>query len=82
MARLGREGGRALAQQLAGWLEMMLSDERNDVEFSIRNGMHAVIADDLASTRPAPNRSATLVVHINGGARHTAGFEDDPAVEF
>ncbi len=77
MARLSETQRRLLAEQLAAWIHDRVEDGSNDVDFTVENGIHVALADDLESARPVPNGSATLVVRINGGARHTHGVADD-----
>ncbi len=77
MARLSEMQRRLLAEQLAEWIHERVEDAANDVDFSVENGIHLLLADDLESARPVPNGSATLVVRINGGARHTRGLGDE-----
>ncbi len=77
MARLSAAQRRLLAEQLAQWIHERVEDERNDVEFALEHGIHLAIADDLESSWPAPNGSATLVVRINGGARQTRDTGDE-----
>ncbi len=77
MTRLSAAQRRLVAEQLAAWIHERIEDEDNDVAFTVENGIHLAVADDLESLRPSPNGSATLVVRINGGARHTRGFGDE-----
>ncbi len=77
MARLSEAQRRLVADQLAAWIRARVEDEGNDVDFAVENGMHLVVEDDLESWRPTPNGSATLVVRINGGARHTEGSGEE-----
>ncbi len=79
MDRLSRAQRRVVAEQLAAWIRERVEDESNDVDFAVENGIHLMLEDDLETTRPVPNGSATLVVRINGGARHTRGIEDEAA---
>ncbi len=68
---------RVLAEQLVAWVRERVQDEGNEVDFTVENGIDLLVADDLESARPVPNGSATLVVRINGGARHTSALEDE-----
>lgn len=68
---------RMISERLTQWIHEQICDERNDVEFSVDQGMHLAFGDDLENARPRPNGSATLTVRINGGARNTEGFTDD-----
>ncbi len=77
MAGLSETQRRLLAEQLAAWIHDRVEDGANDVAFTVETGIHLLMADDLESARPVPNGSATLVVRINGGARHTQGIGDD-----
>ena len=77
MARLTRTQRRIVIEQLTAWIEEVVGDESNDVDFAVENGMHLALAADLETTRPIPNGSATLVVRVNGGARQTRGVGDE-----
>lgn len=77
MARLSEAQRRLVAEQLTAWIRDRIEDQANDVDFAVETGMHLAVEDDLESTRPAPNGSATLVVRINGGARHTLAIGGD-----
>ncbi len=77
MARLSASQRRLVAEQLAAWMRERIEDESTDVEFTVENGFHVEMADDLESAHPEPNGTATLVIRINGGAQNTGDLGGD-----
>ncbi len=67
---------RFLIDTLSAWLREQIGDERNSVDYDLAFGVEARFGEDLMAPELRQNRTATLIVRINGGARHTQTLAD------